>query len=102
MRNAPLLIKSLLAGVALSGITSMAIFGAVALGASFLVAPLIIFGYPTAALLNALIPTPLFYQLFPEGGPSAFLGLSVVGALFQLSVIFAAGSYFLWFSRRAR
>ena len=95
-------IKSLLFGVVLSGITLGAILGAVALGASFLVAPLIIFGYPSAALLEALIPTPLFYQLFPEGGPSAFLGLAVVGALLQLSVIFAIGSYFLWFSRRAR
>ncbi len=102
MPKTPSLIKSLFTGVLLGGITLGAILGAVALGASFLVAPLVFFGYPSAALLNALIPTPLFYQLFPDGGPSAFLGLAVIGALLQLSVIFAIGSYFLWFSRHAR
>lgn len=102
MRIALTVFKSAVAGAVLSAVTVAAFFGAVALGASFLVAPFVLFGSPSASLLSTLIPTSVFYLFFPEGGGPAFIGLSVFGTLLQLFILFSVGSYFLWFARRSR
>jgi len=102
MRTPITVLKSVGAGVVLTATTVALVFGAVALGASFLVYPFVLFGTPSALLLSALIPTLVFYQLFPEGGGPGFIGLSIFGALLQLFALFSVGSYFLWFARPTR
>jgi hypothetical protein len=97
-----MIIKSVFAGVALSILTGATALGASMLGASFVLAAFVLFGMPSAYLFNLMLSTEVFYQLFPEGGGPAFVGLSIVGSFFQLLVIYSLGFYFLWFSRHAR
>ena len=102
MNRSPMVIKSVFAGLVLSVLTAATAFGAAILGASFALSGFVLFGTPSAYLLTLVLSTEFFYQLFPEGGGPAFVGLAIIGSLLQLFVIYCLGCYFLWFSRHAR
>lgn len=85
--------RATLFGVVLSFATLLLVVVAVMLGASFLSPCIVFFGVPTAYLLNLMIPDQIIYQLVPEGGGPAFIGMSLVGALLQLTVIYSFAIY---------
>jgi len=93
--------RAILFGVSLSLATLALVVIAAMLGVSFLLPALIYFGAPLAYLLNLIIPDQLIYQLVPEGGGPAFIGISLVGALLQLIAVYSLAIYRFRYRARA-
>lgn len=73
--------------LSLATLVLMAI-GAV-LGANFLLPAIVFFGMPFVYLFNFIVPDGFIYQIFPDGGGPALIGISLVGALLQLVAIYS-------------
>jgi hypothetical protein len=86
--------------IALSLATLVVAVVVAVLGLSFLMQVIIFFGVPTGYLIGLIIPNSLLYQLAPEGGGPAFVGMSLIGAFIQLAVIYSVLIYRMKCARR--
>ena len=57
----------------------------------------ILFGTPTAYLMDLVLPDSFLYWLVPEGGAVAAVLLFIISAWLQLAGLLAAGYYFWWY-----
>lgn len=96
------LIKSAFLGIALSALTAITTVGAAMAGSSVLLTAFVLFGFPSAYLVDLMLPSELLYSFIPDGGGAAFIGISVIGSVLQLSVTYTAAIQFFWCSRHAR
>jgi len=58
---------------------------------------LVLFGTPTAYLIDLVLPDSFLYWLVPEGGAAAAMLLFIISTWLQLAVLFVAGYYFWWY-----
>jgi len=88
--------KTTLMSIGLAVASSCVLFAVAFLfGLSSLIGVLAMFGIPTAALLDWVVPSAFWYWLVPDGGGPLGVLLLVVSAWFQCVVLFSFIFYFL-------
>ncbi len=87
--------KSILWGVLASIVLALAVVALSMLGAPQPLTAYILSGTPLSYVLFAVVPNSFVYWLVPEGGGSAALGILLISAFIQSTVVIAVAYYCL-------